>query len=356
MSFTVADFEDLTRLLEAQPEWRVRMRQLLLSGEPLDWQGDLAALRRETEDRLDRVAAALERTGQEFDRRIAELTARLDRYAEERAEAERRTDQRFAELAEERAEAERRIDQRFAELATRLDRYAEERAEAERRTDQRFAELATRLDRYAEERAEAERRIDQRFAELATRLDRYAEERAEAERRTDQRFAEIGERIDQLSQVTSTHADDIGTLKGWYLESRYRERPYAYLGRLIRRARLYTDDELLKLLDPAVERGVITEDDADEVRLADLVVRGRRRDDGTEVYLVMEVSWGVGLSDLERAVRRAHILSRVVAPVLPVVAGDGVTAEAGSRCSAEGVWLLLNGRVVAPDHASVTSG
>ena len=331
MSFTVADFEDLTRLLEAQPEWRVRMRQLLLSGEPLDWQGDLAALRRETEDRLDRVAAALERTGQEFDRRIAELTARLDRYAEERAEAERRIDQRFAELAEERAEAERRIDQRFAELATRLDRYAEERAEAERRTDQRFAELATRLDR-------------------------YAEERAEAERRTDQRFAEIGERIDQLSQVTSTHADDIGTLKGWYLESRYRERPYAYLGRLIRRARLYTDDELLKLLDPAVERGVITEDDADEVRLADLVVRGRRRDDGTEVYLVMEVSWGVGLSDLERAVRRAHILSRVVAPVLPVVAGDGVTAEAGSRCSAEGVWLLLNGRVVAPDHASATSG
>ena len=158
-----------------------------------------------------------------------------------------------------------------------------------------------------------------------------------------------------MSQVTSTHADDIGTLKGWYLESRYRERPYAYLGRLIRRARLYTDDELLKLLDPAVERGVITEDDADEVRLAALVVRGPAARRRYEVYLVMEVSWGVGLSDLERAVRRAHILSRVVrSSVLPVVAGDGVTAEAGSRCSAEGVWLLLNGRVVAPDHASAT--
>ena len=34
MSFTLADIEDLTRLLEEQPEWRVRIRRLLLSGEP----------------------------------------------------------------------------------------------------------------------------------------------------------------------------------------------------------------------------------------------------------------------------------------------------------------------------------
>ena len=384
MSFTVADIEDLTRLLEEQPESCARLRRLLLSGEPPDSQEDPTALRRDTDRRLDRFAAALERSGQEFDRRIAELTARMegtdqrfaemtarmdrtdqrfaemtarmDRYAEERAEADRRTDQRFAEstarmdrYAEERAEAERRYDQQLAESTARMDRYAEERAEAERRYDQQLAESTARMDRYAEERAEADRRIDQRFAESTARMDRYAEERAEAQDRIDRQFAEIGKRVDELTAITRSHADDIGTLKGWNLEDRFRERPSAYLRSFFRRARAYTDGELVKLLDSGVERGIITEDDWEEVRLADVVVRGRRRDDGTEVFLVVEVSWGVGLYDLERAVRRAGILGRLVAPVLPVVAGQGATADARSQCDADGVWLVLDGRVVPPN-------
>ena len=384
MSFTVADIEDLTRLLEEQPESCARLRRLLLSGEPPDSQEDPAALRRDTDRRLDRFAAALERSGQEFDRRIAELTARMegtdqrfaemtarmdrtdqrfaemtarmDRYAEERAEADRRTDQRFAEstarmdrYAEERAEAERRYDQQLAESTARMDRYAEERAEAERRYDQQLAESTARMDRYAEERAEADRRIDQQFAESTARMDRYAEERAEAQDRIDRQFAEIGKRVHELTAITRSHTDDIGTLKGWNLEDRFRERPSAYLRSFFRRARAYTDGELVKLLDSGVERGIITEDDWEEVRLADVVVRGRRRDDGTEVFLVVEVSWGVGLYDLERAVRRAGILGRLVAPVLPVVAGRGVTADARSQCDADGVWLVLDGRVVPPN-------
>ena len=416
MSFTVADIEDLTRLLEEQPESCARLRRLLLSGEPPDSQEDPAALRRDTDRRLDRFAAALERSGQEFDRRIAELTARMDgtdqrfaemtarmdrtdqrfaemtarmdRYAEERAEADRRTDQRFAEstarmdrYAEERAEAERRYDQQLAESTARMDRYAEERAEAERRYDQQlaestarmdryaeeraeaqdridrqFAESTARMDRYAEERAEADRRIDQRFAESTARMDRYAEERAEAQDRIDRQFAEIGKRVDELTAITRSHTDDIGTLKGWNLEDRFRERPSAYLRSFFRRARACTDRELDKLLDSGLERGVITEDDWEEVRLADVVVRGRRRDDGTEVFLVVEVSWGVGLYDLERAVRRAGILGRLVAPVLPMVAGRGVTAEARSRCDADGVWLVLDGRVVPPGGTNGAGG
>ena len=370
MSFTVADIEDLTRLLEEQPESCARLRRLLLSGEPPDSQEDPAALRRDTDRRLDRFAAALERSGQEFDRRIAELTARMegtdqrfaemtarmDRYAEERAEADRRIDQRFAEstarmdrYAEERAEAERRYDQQLAESTARMDRYAEERAEAQDRIDQQFAESTARMDRYAEERAEAQDRIDRQFAESTARMDRYVEERAEAQDRIDRQFAEIGKRVDELTAITRSHADDIGTLKGWNLEDRFRERPSAYLRSFFRRARAYTDGELVKLLDSGVERGIITEDDWEEVRLADVVVRGRRRDDGTEVFLVVEVSWGVGLYDLERAVRRAGILGRLVAPVLPVVAGRGVTADARSQCDADGVWLVLDGRVVPPN-------
>ena len=184
---------------------------------------------------------------------------------------------------------------------------------------------------------------------MTARMDRDVEGRAEAERRFDRQFAQIGERLDQLIAATKSYADDTRILMGWNLEDRFRERPSAYLRSFFRRARAYTDRELDKLLDSGRERGVITEDDWEEVRLADVVVHGRRRDDGTEVFLVVEVSWGVGLHDLERAVRRAGILGRLVAPVLPVVAGRGVTAEARSRCDAEGVWLVLDGSVVPPD-------
>ena len=360
MSFTVADIEDLTRLLEEHPESCARLRRLLLSGEPPESE-DAVAQRRETDRRLDRFTAALERSGQEFDRRMAELTARMDRTDQGLAESSARMDR----YAEERAEAERRFDQQLAESSARMDRYAEERAEAERRTDQRFAELAKeraeaerrtdqRFAELAEERAEAERRLDQQIAESTARMDRFAEQRAESQDRIDRQFAEIGKRVDELTAITRSHADDIGTLKGWNLEDRFRERPSAYLRTFFRRARACTDRELGKLLDSGLERGAITEDDWEEVRLADVVVHGRRRDDGTEVFLVVEVSWGVGLYDLERAVRRAGILGRLVAPVLPVVAGNGVTAEARSRCDAEGVWLVLDGRVVPPNGTAAT--
>ena len=63
---------------------------------------------------------------------------------------------------------------------------------------------------------------------------------------------------------------------------------------------------------------------------ADVIVRGRRRTDGAEVFLVVEVSWGVGPQDVERAIRRASLLSHTGTPALPVVAGPWATSEAAN--------------------------
>jgi hypothetical protein len=43
MAFTVQDFEDLVRLLEEKPEWRERMRQLILTRELLQHDDPLLA-------------------------------------------------------------------------------------------------------------------------------------------------------------------------------------------------------------------------------------------------------------------------------------------------------------------------
>jgi hypothetical protein len=57
-----------------------------------------------------------------------------------------------------------------------------------------------------------------------------------------------------------------------------------------------------------VDQGKLSLDDSIQVRRADLVVEGKRRNDGIAVYLVVEVSWVVDIRDVERAAALAKEL------------------------------------------------
>jgi hypothetical protein len=202
-------------------------------------------------------------------------------------------------------------------------------AEAQQRTEQRVEELA-----------EAQRRTEQRLADLVAaqqRTEQRVEELAEAQRRTEQRIGRL--------------QDDVGDLKGIMLEERYYRRASSYFSRLVRRSQVISSNELAALLAEAVARGVLSEEGADEIGWADVVVRGQRREDGTDLYLVVEVSWGVGTSDVERAVRRAALLAQTGIQTLPVVADDHIIDEAAELCRAMRVWQVLDGRVIAPSAA-----
>ena len=85
---------------------------------------------------------------------------------------------------------------------------------------------------------------------------------------------------------------------------------------------------------------------------ADLVVQGRRREDGAEVALLVEVSWGIGPHDVERAAERAALLTRAGFSVLPVVAGRMITSEAVELARRRQVWQMLDGQVMSPSPAS----
>ena len=84
-------------------------------------------------------------------------------------------------------------------------------------------------------------------------------------------------------------------------------------------------------------------------------MRGRRVVDGTAVYLVVEVSWGVGPYDVERAARWAALLGRIGVAVIPVVAGERLTAEAGRLAQQHQVWQLTAGHVIPPEPAAFSS-
>ena len=102
------------------------------------------------------------------------------------------------------------------------------------------------------------------------------------------------------------------------------------------------------LFGDAIAAAELSDEEAHEIALADVVVRGRRLTDGAPVYLVVEVSVGVGLGDVQRALRRAALLARTGVAALPVVAGEWVTPEAADAAHAQHVWQITDGRAVAP--------
>ncbi len=135
MPFTVADFQDLLRLLEQHPEWKSALRAALLGDELLQLPAlvrELAEAQRRTEEELRRLAEAQSHTGERvghLEQTVAQLVQAQQRTDEQLAaltEAQRRTDQRLAELAE----AQRRTDEQLAALT-----------EAQRHTDERLAAL-----------------------------------------------------------------------------------------------------------------------------------------------------------------------------------------------------------------------
>jgi hypothetical protein len=67
--------------------------------------------------------------------------------------------------------------------------------------------------------------------------------------------------------------------------------PYAGMyGIWQKQRKFYALDELTVLLDDAIESGALSEVQADDVSVADEIVRGRRRSEGAEVFLVVEAS------------------------------------------------------------------
>ena len=118
-----------------------------------------------------------------------------------------------------------------------------------------------------------------------------------------------------------------------------------------RRTHVLSGNELSILLEDAVAQQQLSEDEADDILLADVVVRGRRREDGADVHLVVEVSWGIGLSDVQRASTRATLLAKLGTPTIPVVAGFWMTPEAQEPARALKVWQVTNGHVTPPETA-----
>lgn len=145
MAFTVDDFEDLVRLLEQRPEWRARLRELLLPRELLELPElvrDLRALIATVQQQLTRVET-----------RIEAVEVRVGAVETGLAEFRRDVDRRFEQVDERFNQVDRRFDQVESRLDTIVEDVGWFRHTAVRR-DTDIAELKGRdLERHYRDRA-----------------------------------------------------------------------------------------------------------------------------------------------------------------------------------------------------------
>lgn len=192
---------------------------------------------------------------------------------------------------------------------------------------------------------------EQRFQELAEKISKLTDqvsELTESQKRIEGQFSELADSVRIL-------ANDVGALKGEALENRYRTKGLSYFSRLVRRPHVLSGEELSTLVEDAVDKGVLSDDQAGDIYAADVIARGRRKEDGIEVYLVVEVSWGVGPADVDRAARRASLLASIGVTAIPVVAGTWVTPDAAWLAHRSKTWQLTDGRAIPPEPTSVSS-
>lgn len=98
MPFTVEDFEDLLRLLYERPEWRTRLRELILPPELLELPRiaqELAESNRVERERVARLEAEQHATRQEIHEGFAQTGEHLGRVETELATFRAETPERF---------------------------------------------------------------------------------------------------------------------------------------------------------------------------------------------------------------------------------------------------------------------
>lgn len=144
-----------------------------------------------------------------------------------------------------------------------------------------------------------------------------------------------------LKQDVAVLKNDVAELKGDNFERIVRERAPSYFGRLIKRCKVINFEELAEILENAVERGVIKEDEMDDVLKIDVVATGLLKKEDKKVVIVGEVSIKTDTTDVERAYRRAEIMSRAMGiSSIAVVVGKESTEGAIKRAEEIGVLLV----------------
>jgi hypothetical protein len=283
MPFSVADFHDLIRLLEEHPDWRTELRRVLFSQDLLD----------------------------------------LPRTVQELAIAQRRTEEAITHLTE-------RMEQGFVEATAERQELRQDLTRLDERVERGFTEATAERRGLRHDLTQLTGHVEQGFTEAAEDRQRIRTDMAQG-------FTEAAEDRRDMRR-------DIGQLKGLGREQFYRDRATAIFGRLLAQGYDATN-QVADHLQEARRAGVISDREYQEALAADLLWGGQIRDSRQPIVLVLEASWVVGHTDIERAGRRAAVLRQAGLRALPVAAGQEWPANMQDDARQAGVAIVQDGTV-----------
>ena len=202
-------------------------------------------------------------------------------------------------------------------------------------TDRNFQLVHDRFDRM-DERFD---KMDERFDKMDERFDKM-----------DERFDKMDERFDKMDERFNKMDGRLDNTVGTYYEYRAEKIVPSLVGqrlglarpRVLVGGRLGVTGEFMDLADDALDEGRITQDEWAEIRTSDLVLSCVRRADRAQVYFVAEVSVTASDSDIERAARRATILTGMTGS--DAIAGIVTTSlddDRGESAQDQGVAALI---------------
>ena len=174
----------------------------------------------------------------------------------------------------------------------------------------------------------------------------------------------LKEDVGTLKTDVSTLKEDVGTLKtdvgtlntnvaslqGSDLENRARlnilniamNELALNRGRVLLATGRDTDPGFLATINAAEEAGLITEQQADHVLVADIVIRARRTDDRRDVHAVFEISRTIRLDDIQRANdRAARVAAATGEPTIAAVVGEVIHPQQQRQANEMDVKVLL---------------
>ena len=243
-------------------------------------------------------------------------------------------------LPEAFARFQARVEERFTQVDQEIANVRAEMREGFARVDARFVQVDTEIASVRAEMRAGFARIDEEFANVR------AEMRA-GFARVDERFAQVDEqfaevRAEQQRQAAEQRrqANDIAKLKGFVLELIFDRRAPSVFGRYWRRVRVVSAPEICELAESVQP---LTPEEEALLYRADAYVMGVRKSDGREIIGVVEVSWMVDIGDVERAQRRAEVLTKRGLLAVPIVAGGEATQTAEQAAQRSACALLLDG-------------
>ena len=206
-----------------------------------------------------------------------------------------------------------------------------------------FAEFV----RVTQEHNEAVNRRLERLEEGQVRLEERQTRLEEGQARLEQEQTSLRKDLNALTAEVRTIGGHVSRLTGNDYERQASRiairRARTHLGvteaRIVGRAAGAEPDSIAHIANIAALGGLITEEDADELERADLVLQGAK--DGRQVYVVAEISVTVQADDTQWALERAAILQQASDTETLAVAIGQTIAEDATRNAPAGVTLIV---------------